>query len=176
MGNRKIELEIDGEKAIAMMHDDLTPKACDTIWKKLPLTGRVTTAKWACREIMLQLSGEMYLELEPEGPRRVFTAPGDIGYYIRGPTLLGAQKDYPTEFQRRLCELFVYYGLPTIAPADSGRSMDKDLWEIKPEFPELSLIWAHLTQPVPRGFYLKCEANRHGARRITFSRHKEQWE
>jgi len=36
---RKVELEIEGAKALAVMHDDLTPKACDAIWDKLPLEG-----------------------------------------------------------------------------------------------------------------------------------------
>jgi hypothetical protein len=109
MANRKVELEIEGVKALAIMHDDITPKACDTIWKKLPLEGPAIMAKWACKEIMLHLTGEKYFELQSEGPRHLYTAPGDIGYALRGATLLGPQKDYDPEFARKLCELVVFY-------------------------------------------------------------------
>ena len=105
---RKIELEIEGAKALAVMHDDLTPKACDAIWKKLPLEGPAIMAKWACREIMLHLTGDMRIELETEGPRRMYTAPGDLGYLLRGPSLLGPQKEYDPEFRRSLCELVIF--------------------------------------------------------------------
>jgi len=33
---RKMEFEIEGAKALAVMHDDLTPKACDAIWETHP--------------------------------------------------------------------------------------------------------------------------------------------
>jgi len=172
---RKVELEIEGAKALAVMHDDLTPKACDTIWESLPLEGPAIMAKWACREIMLHLIGDMRIELEPEGTRRLFTAPGDLGYLLRGPSLLGAQKEYDPEFQRSLCELVIFYGLATGSPSDPGRMMDEDKWEVRPELPRprTTVFWAHLERPIPKEFFLKCEAVRHGRKKITIRRHKE---
>ena len=172
---RKVELEIEGAKALAVMHDDLTPKACDAIWEKLPLEGPSIMAKWACREIMLHLPGDMRIELEPEGPRRLYTAPGDLGYLLRGPSLLGPQKEYDPEFQRSLCELVIFYGLATPSADDPGRMMDEDRWEVRPEIPRprTNAFWAHLEQPIPMDFYLKCEEVRHGRKKLKIRRYQE---
>ena len=170
---RKVELEIEGVKALAAMHDDLTPKACDAIWDRLPLEGPSIMAKWACREIMLHLPGDMRIELESEGPRRMYTAPGDIGYFLRGPDLLGQQKEYDPEFQRSLNELVLFYGLATDSPNDPGRMMDQDKWEIKPTSPRAIIFWAHLVQPAPKDFYLKCESIRHGRKKLTIRRYEK---
>jgi len=173
---RKVELEIEGAKALAVMHDDLTPKACDAIWDKLPLEGPAIMAKWACREIMLHLAGDMRIELEPEGMRRLYTAPGDLGYLLRGPSLLGAQKEYDPEFQRSLCEFTIYYGLPTLeypSVSDPGRLMDVDMWEVKATSPWVNIKWAHLECPIPSEFYLSCESIRHGRKKLTIRRHEE---
>jgi len=169
---RKIELEIEGAKAIAVMHDDLTPKACDAIWDKLPLEGPSIMAKWACREIMLHLTGDMRIELEPEGPKRLYTAPGDIGYFLRGPGLLGTQKDYAPEFRRSLCEFTIFYGLTTGSPSDPGRMMDEDKLDIKPTSPRAGVTWAHFERPIPNDFYLKCESVRHGRKKLTIRRYQ----
>jgi hypothetical protein len=171
---RKIELEIEGAKALAVMLDDLTPNACNTIWSKLPLEGPAIMAKWACREIMLHLTGDMQIKLEPEGPRRMFTVPGDIGYLLRGPSLLGAQKEYESEFKRSLCEFTIYYGLATLeypSMTDPGRTMDKDKWGIKATSPWVNFKWARLEHPIPRDFYLKCESIRHGRKKISITRY-----
>lgn len=173
---RKIELEIEGTKALALMHDDLTPKACDAIWERLPLEGMSIMAKWACREIMFHLTGDMYLELEQEGPRWLNTAPGDIGYLLRGPSLLGVQKEYSPEFHRMLCEFTIYYGLVTLeypTVSDPGRLMDVDKWEIKDTSPFVNFKWAHLERPILREFYLSCESIRHGMKKLTIRRYEE---
>ena len=197
---RKIEFEIEGAKALAIMHDDTTPKACDAIWNKLPLEGPAIMAKWACREIMLHLAGDMYIELESEGQdssgknalehrgpieksleerekqlhtqtfRNLSVRPR-LGYFLRGPGLLGAQKEYAPEFQRRLCEITIYYGLSTGSPGDPGRNMDQDKWEEKPIGPRAGLTWAHFQRPIPQDFYLKCENIRHGRKKITIRRY-----
>jgi len=170
---RKMEFEIEGAKALAVMHDDLTPKACDAIWEKLPLEGMSIMAKWACREIMLHLTGDMYIELEQEGPKLLYTAPGDIRYFFRGPSLLGSQKDYTPEFQRKLCEFAIYYGTPTPSADDPGRMMDEDKWEAKPTIPRIHVPFSHFERPIPRDFYLKCESIRHGRKKLTIRRYEE---
>jgi len=170
---RMIELEIEDAKALAVMHDDLTPKACDAIYKRLPMEGMALSAKWACREIMLHLTGYMYLELEPEGPRRRDIAPGDIFYFLRGPGLLGAQNEYGPEFKYKLCEFAIYYGLTTGSPEDPGRLMDQEYCKFKPEIPRTTIFWAHLQRPIPRDFYLSCESVRHGRKKLAIGRHVE---
>ena len=174
---RRIEIEIEGTKALAIMHDDTTPEACEAIWRKLPLEGVALMAKWACREIMLHLTDDMYLELKQEGPKPLFTAPGDIGYLFRGPSLLGAQREYNGKFQRRLCELTMYYGLPTLEyppVCDPGRMFDTKKWEANPTIPWINFKWAHFEHPIPEPFYLKCEAIRHGRKRLTIRRYEQQ--
>ena len=170
---RMIELEIEGAKALAVMHDDTAPKACDAIWNKLPMEGMNISAKWACREIMFHLTGDMYLELESEGPRIGGTAPGDIGYALRGQTLLGPQKDYDPEFHRKLCEFTIFYGFVTGSPDDPGRMMDQDKFEVKPEIRGGGVRWAHLIRPIPRDFILQCESVRHGRKKVTIRKYKE---
>jgi len=169
---RKMEFEIEGAKALAVMHDDLTPKACDAIWERLPMEGMGISAKWACREVMLHLTGDMYLELEQEGPRGMFVE-GDVGYALRGRTLLGPQKDYDPEFHRKLCEIIFFYGLTTGSPEDPGREMDRDQWELQPEMPKVVIFFAHQIRPIPRDFYLKCESIRHGRKKLTIRRYEE---
>jgi hypothetical protein len=171
---RRIEFEIEGARALAVLHDDLTPKACDAIWAKLPLEGMTIMAKWACREIMLHLTGDMYLELEQEGPRALYTAPGDIRYFLRGPSLLGSQKEYIPEFQRSLCELAIYYGKPTPSPYDPGRRMDENRWELRPTIPRTVVSFAHFKLPLSKDFYLKCEEIRHGRKKLTIRRYSEK--
>ena len=172
---RMLEFEIEGVKALAVMHDDHTPKACDAIWEKLPLEGPAIMAKWACREIMLHLPGDMRIELEPEGPKKTCTAPGDLSYLLRGPSLLGSQKEYDPEFQRSLCELVIFYGLARDSPDDPGRMMDQDKWEVKPEIPRprTNVFWGHLAEPIPEAFYLKCESIRHSRKKLTIRKYEK---
>jgi len=167
---RRIEFEIEGARALAVMHDDLTPKACEAIWQRLPLEGMAIMAKWACREIMLHLTGDTCMELEQEGPRLLYTAPGDIRYFLRGPSLLGSQREYIPEFRRRLCEIAIYYGKPTASADDPGRGMDEDKLEAKPTIPRISVPFSHFEHPMPEAFYLKCEAIRHGRKKLTIRR------
>jgi hypothetical protein len=133
-------------------------------------------AKWACREIMLHLPGDMRIELEPEGPRKMYTAPGDIGYLRRGPSLLGSQKEYGEEFERRLCELTIYYGLPTLeypSTSDPGRTIDNKKIKIDSTSPWVNFKWAHFKRPIPRDFYLKCESIRHGRKKLIIRRYEK---
>ena len=170
---RKIELEIEGVKALATMNDDTCPKACNTIWNRLPMEGPAISAKWACKEIMLHLTGNLYFELESEGLRRAGSGPGDIGYALRGGTLYGAQKDYDPEFRYKLCEFTFYYGLATGGSGDPGRNMDRDKWEAKPEIRGGGVTWAHLVPPLSRDFILKCESIRHGRKKLIIRRYEE---
>lgn len=169
---RRIVFEIEGARALAVIHDDITPKTCEAIWSKLPLEGMAIMAKWACREIMLHLIGDMYIELEQEGPKPIYTAPGDIRYFLRGPSLLGSQKEYTFEFQRKLSEFAIYYGRPTPSADDPGRMMDEDKLEAKPGVPRISVPFAHFESPMPEDFYLKCEAIRHGRKKLTVRRYQ----
>jgi hypothetical protein len=196
---RMVELVIEDAKALAVMHDDTYPKACDTIWNRLPIEGMALMAKWACREIMLHLTGDQYFELEPETPLiRDFSSTSPyiltkeqreaalhaeiyrglrsrphLGYFLRGPTLYGAQKEYDPEFRLKLCEITIYYGLTTGLPGDPGRDMDSDKWEVKPKIPTVSIPWATFIPPIPRDFYLKCESVRHGRKKLTIRKYEE---
>jgi hypothetical protein len=112
------------------------------------------------------------MELEPEGPDRKYTAPGDITYFLRGPSLLGSQKDYDPEFQRKLCEFAIFYGLPTGSGGDPGRMMDSDKYEIKPEIPRSGVFFAHFEKPIPEDFFLKAESIRHGRKKLIIRRYE----
>jgi hypothetical protein len=153
--NRKIEFNLTGTKAIAIMHDDRVPKTCDAIWKILPIEGRSIHANWSNREIMLHLGGKNFLKIEQEdsdveGP----VAPGDIRYYYRAPQMSrGSQKAYDPQFSRELSEFAIFYGFPSGGETDPIRS--------RPSQPGLTAHMLFATfEDIPNDFLLKCWDNR----------------
>jgi hypothetical protein len=152
---RRIEFNLAGAKAAAVMHDDVVPKTCEAIWKILPVEGRTIHANWSNREIMLHLGGKYFLKLEEEGPDDPDpTAPGDIRYYYRAPQMSrGSQKAYDPQFSRELSEFAIFYGFPSGGEADPIRS--------RPSQPGLAVHTLFATfEDVPNDFLLKCWDNR----------------
>jgi len=164
---RELVFELGGTRAIAQMHDDIVPRTCDAVWNILPVEGMSIHANWASREIMLHLSGDKILRLQPEGPKRRTTAPGDIVYFWRSPQMSrGQQLAYSSEFQRELSELAIFYGDPAaggLAAADPPREgRDSDL--------QVSTLLATFID-IPREFAHKCEEIRHnGLQRLVVKR------
>jgi len=160
---RKIVFDLDGAKATATMRDEVVPKACEAIWRKLPLSGMSIHAKWAAREFMLHLSGENRMILEQEGTRDAsdieieglgetphFGA-GQIFYFHREPGVLrGVQRDYAAEFQRELCELAIFYGHSGPSLQDPGRQPDPSK--------QVSIWFATFDEPIPRDFIARSDA------------------
>ncbi len=159
-GMRKIEFDLDGSKAIALMRENEVPKACEAIWNKLPLSGMSIHAKWAAREFMLHLSGESRIILKQEGPGMGIaglseSAPplgvGRISYFYRAPGVLrGVQRDYAPEFQRELCEFAIYYGNSASSIQDPGRQPDPSK--------SVSIWFATFEEPIPSDFVAKADA------------------
>lgn len=44
---RKIDLEIEGVTASAILLDDLAPRTCQAIWERLPTTDRTIHVRWS---------------------------------------------------------------------------------------------------------------------------------
>ena len=120
---------------------------------------------------MLHLSGDKILRLQPEGPKRRTTAPGDIVYFWRSPQMSrGQQLAYSSEFQRELSELAIFYGEPAaggLAASDPPREgRDSDL--------QVSTLFATFID-IPREFAHKCEEIRHnGLQRLVVKRLENQ--
>ena len=156
---RRIEINLDGAKATAVLRDEEVPKACETIWNRLPLSGMSIHAKWAAREFMLHFGGENRIILEQEGPnfRILGLEPalpfglGKIFYSYRAPGVLrGIQRDYGSESQRDLCEFAIFYGHSAASVQDPGRQPD----------PGKSVhIWfATFEEPIPKDLIAKADA------------------
>jgi len=152
---RKIEFNLAGAKATAVLHDDTLPKTCDAIWKMLPIEGRSIHANWSNREIMLHLGGKSFLKLDQEGSDEVDPiAPGDIRYYYRAPQMSrGSQKAYDPQFSRELSEFAIFYGFPSSTEADPARS--------RPTQPGLTVHMLFATfEEMHNDFLLRCWDNR----------------
>ena len=165
---KRMLFDIEGEKAVAEMFEDVVPKTCAAIWNILPVEGMSIHANWASREIMLHLAGDKILRLKPEGPRRQGgTAPGDISYFWRSPQMSrGQQKAYAAQFQRELSEFAIFYGEPSgggVAASDPARS-GRDLGL------SVSMTFAHFVD-LPMGFVKKCDGIRHeGLKKLVVTR------
>jgi len=158
---RKMEFELDGAKAKAIMLEDAVPKTCEAIWNKLPLSGMSIHAKWAAREFMLHLSGKNRIILKPEGPsaeediagtlHQVPFGMGRISYFFREAGVLrGVQRDYSPEFQRELCEFAIYYGHGAPSIQDPGRQPDPTK--------SVNIWFATFEEPIPKDFVAKADA------------------
>jgi hypothetical protein len=158
---RKIEFDLDGAKAKAIMLDAAVPKSCEAIWNRLPLTGMAIHAKFAAREFMLHLGGKNRIILEPEEPRgtesvaglldRVPFGVGRISYVYRQPGVLrGVQRDYSPEFQRELCEFAIYYGHSAPSLQDPGRQPDPTK--------SVNIWFATFEEPIPKDLIAKADA------------------
>ncbi|MFH0848809.1 MAG: DUF3830 family protein [archaeon] len=162
---KKIVLNLDGAKAIAVLHEREMPKTCKAIWNLLPLKGKSIHANWAGRETMLHLEGAKYVKLEQEGAKRA-PGPGHISYFFRAPGVLrGQQAAYNEEFKRGLCELAIYYGAEAPSMRDVGREPD----------PERSVNnwFASFEMPVPVKFVQKCDdLNFTGMNILTITRYR----
>ncbi len=163
---RKIEFDLDGAKATAVMRDDAVPKACEAIWNKLPLSGMSIHAKWAAREFMLHLSGESRIILKQEGIRDANDMEieglgrlppfgmGQIYYFYREPGVLrGVQRDYGPEFQKELCEFAIFYGHSAPSIQDPGRQPDPSK--------SISIWFATFEEPIPSDFVAEADAMQH---------------
>lgn len=167
---RKIILELEGAKTVAVMHEKDMAKTCRAIWKLLPLRGKSIHANWAGREIMLHLEGESYVKLEQEGPKQrmpIVTHPaaGHISYFYREEGVLrGIQQAYSERFRRELCELAIYYGAAAPRMRDIGR---------EPEGCAISNWFASFVMPIPLEFVRKCDDMRFsGLKTLTIRRAK----
>jgi hypothetical protein len=84
-GARRIEIEMDGATAIAVLLDATAPKTADALWKALPLSGRVTNTKWSGQ--MLRLwggdgpRGEVPIRLDAPEDGQVLHWPGYVYYH-----------------------------------------------------------------------------------------------
>jgi hypothetical protein len=156
---RRIEFDLDGAKATAVLLEDSVPKTCETIWNKLPLSGMAIHAKWAAREFMLHLGGKNKMVLRQEGPGTAITglgrtAPFGVGrilyFYREAGVLRGVQRDYSPEFQRELCEFAIYYGHSAPSMQDPGRQPDPTK--------SVSIWFATFEEPIPKDFVAKADA------------------
>jgi hypothetical protein len=78
---KKIIIEIEGEKAVARLLWDEAPNICRTLWDNLPLVSTAHHAKLCNHEYMAQLL--LDAPVENMGPVHV----GDLGWWARMRTL-----------------------------------------------------------------------------------------
>ena len=151
---RKIEFDLNGAKATAVMLDEVVPKTCDIIWNRLPLEGMAIHAKWAGREFMLHLGGENRILLEPETPNKKAKIPyglGTISYFYREAGVLrGVQREYSPEFQKGLIEFAIYYGDRAPSMQDPGRK--------PPAGKQFSNLFAIFEEPIPDDFVAQADS------------------
>lgn len=163
MGARKIKFELNGAEAVAVMREHVSPRTCEAVWNRLPISGKAVHAMWAGRELMLHLTGQNRMVLEQEGP--VMAAQGGIDglpyaqpfgvgriSYIHRAALQtrGVRKDYPTESQNELCEFAIYYGFSTPSMQDPGRRPQAGK--------EVSVWFATFEEPIPEDFISNADA------------------
>ncbi len=99
---RMVEIEVEGAKALAVIHDHAAPTICEAIWRLLPLELPFHHTNFCGRQVNAALRGDKFIKLPPEAPQ-LFIQPGDLIYVYREPYLSRSGKD-------ELSEIAFYYG------------------------------------------------------------------
>ncbi len=82
---RRIRIELGGEVGYAAFYEEECPVTCKAVWDALPFAyPHVLHARFSGEEAFFPLASLLTWKLENQ---RFDTKPGDIGYFVQGPSL-----------------------------------------------------------------------------------------